>query len=98
MAMASQPQTRLDRAGADTSASGSEKTFPLMARGEIEAMIAQGRKLIIVDQYVLKVDSWLPYHPGGAKSIMHMVGKDATDEVNWSVSVSHSLLSYPNGM
>ncbi|CAK7274345.1 hypothetical protein SEPCBS119000_006121 [Sporothrix epigloea] len=58
-----------------------EKTYPLMSRREIEALIAQGRKLIIVDQHVLKVDAWLPFHPGGAKSIMHMVGKDATDEV-----------------
>ncbi|CAK7236742.1 hypothetical protein SBRCBS47491_009740 [Sporothrix bragantina] len=59
-----------------------KKTYPLMSREEIEALIAQGRKIVIVDQHVLKVDAWLPYHPGGAKSIMHMVGKDATDEVN----------------
>jgi delta8-fatty-acid desaturase len=30
---------------------------------------------------VLKVDAWLKYHPGGDKAIMHMVGRDATDEV-----------------
>lgn len=65
-----------------------EKSYPLMTRSEIETMIAHGRKLIIVDQHVLKVDSWLPYHPGGAKSIMHMVGRDATDEVNWFVAPS----------
>ena len=56
-----------------------------MSRVEIESMIAKGRKIIIVDQHVLKVDAWLPYHPGGAKAILHMVGKDATDEVNWLV-------------
>ena len=44
-------------------------------------MIAEGRKVIIVDGKVLKVDAWLKYHPGGDKSIMHMVGRDATDEV-----------------
>ncbi|EPE03681.1 fatty acid desaturase [Ophiostoma piceae UAMH 11346] len=60
-----------------------QKTYPLMSRDEIESMIAKGRKIIIVDQHVLKVDAWLPYHPGGAKSILHMIGKDATDEVNW---------------
>ena len=65
-----------------------EKIYPLMSRKEIEGLIAQGRKIIIVDQHVLRVDAWLPYHPGGAKSIMHMIGKDATDEVNWSVLVS----------
>ena len=45
-------------------------------------MIAEGRKIIVVDGKILKVDSWLRYHPGGEKTIMHMVGRDATDEVN----------------
>lgn len=56
------------------------KPLPLMARGDIEAMIADGRKVIIFDQHVLKVDPWLQYHPGGDKAILHMVGRDATDE------------------
>lgn len=72
-----------NRAGRAGRSGGPDKTYPLMSRAEIESMIAQGRKLIIVDQHVLKVDAWLPYHPGGSKSIMHMVGRDATDEVNW---------------
>ena len=45
-------------------------------------MIADDRTVIIVDNKVLKVDAWLSYHPGGDKAIMHMVGRDATDEVN----------------
>ena len=45
-------------------------------------MIADGRTVIIVNNKVLKVDAWLNYHPGGDKAIMHMVGRDATDEVN----------------
>ncbi|KOS18313.1 Delta(8)-fatty-acid desaturase [Escovopsis weberi] len=53
----------------------------VMTRGEIEAMIADGRKLMIFRQQVLKVDSWLPYHPGGQKALLHMVGRDATDEI-----------------
>jgi delta8-fatty-acid desaturase len=58
------------------------KQLPLLSRRQIEAHIADGRTIIIVDQKVLKVDAWLRYHPGGDKSIMHMVGRDATDEVN----------------
>lgn len=54
----------------------------LLSRGTIEGLIAQGKKIIVVDKKVLKVDAWLPYHPGGDKTILHMVGKDATDEVN----------------
>ncbi|KAF9870395.1 fatty acid desaturase [Colletotrichum karsti] len=58
-----------------------ERGLPLMSRRQVEGMIAQGRCITIVDQFVLKLDSWLPYHPGGDKAIQHMVGRDATDEV-----------------
>ena len=51
-------------------------------RRQVEDLIADGRTIIVVDQKVLKVDSWLKFHPGGDKAIMHMVGRDATDELN----------------
>lgn len=63
-----------------------KKTYPLMSRGDIEALIAGGRKVFIVEQHVLRADAWLSYHPGGDKAILHMVGKDATDEVTAYVS------------
>ncbi|KAG0647358.1 Delta 8-(E)-sphingolipid desaturase [Hyphodiscus hymeniophilus] len=54
----------------------------LLSRRQIERLIADGRSIIIVDQRVLKVDAWMRFHPGGDKAIMHMIGRDATDEVN----------------
>lgn len=54
----------------------------ILTRRQVEGLIADGKTIIIVDGEVLKVDSWLQYHPGGDKAIMHMVGRDATDEVN----------------
>lgn len=51
------------------------------SRREVEALIAEGRSIIVMNGKVLKVDAWLKYHPGGDKAIMHMVGRDATDEV-----------------
>ncbi|OAR03098.1 hypothetical protein LLEC1_03451 [Akanthomyces lecanii] len=57
------------------------KLLPYMSRDEVEAMIADGLKIIIIDNFVLRVDAWLKYHPGGEISILHMVGRDATDEV-----------------
>jgi delta8-fatty-acid desaturase len=63
-----------------TKAAGRAET--LLSRREVEGLIAEGRSIIIVNQKVLKVDAWLKYHPGGDKAIMHMVGRDATDEVN----------------
>ncbi|KAL9025481.1 MAG: hypothetical protein Q9196_005702 [Gyalolechia fulgens] len=53
----------------------------ILTRRQIEGMIADGRNIVIVDGKVLKVDAWLEYHPGGDKSIRHVVGRDATDEV-----------------
>ena len=54
----------------------------LLSRRQVETMIADGRSVIIVDGKVLKVDAWLKYHPGGDIAIKHMIGRDATDEVN----------------
>lgn len=54
----------------------------VLSRREIEGLIADGRAVIIVDGKVLKVDAWIPFHPGGDKAIRHMIGRDATDEVN----------------
>lgn len=52
-----------------------------MCRDEIEALIADGRKIVIFNHHVLKVDPWIPYHPGGDKAVLHMVGRDATAEI-----------------
>ena len=60
---------------------GQAREYPLMTRDEIEVLIARGLKIVILNQHVLKVDAWLPYHPGGDKALLHMVGKDATDEI-----------------
>jgi delta8-fatty-acid desaturase len=59
-------------------ASRRERVF---SRREVEALIADGRSIIVMNGKVLKLDAWLKYHPGGDKAIMHMVGRDATDEV-----------------
>lgn len=54
----------------------------VLSRRKIEGLIADGRSIVIVNQNVLKVDAFLKYHPGGEMAISHVVGKDATDEVN----------------
>ncbi|KAI9820840.1 MAG: hypothetical protein M1832_003473 [Thelocarpon impressellum] len=71
----------------------------LLSRRDVEDLIAQGRSIIIVDGKVLKVDPWLKYHPGGDKAIMHMVGRDATDEVNalHSAGARQQMLRYQIG-
>ena len=62
------------------------RELKILTRAEIEAQIAEGRHIFILDGEVVKADAWLAYHPGGPKSIKHMVGRDATDEVTAYVS------------
>lgn len=57
------------------------RTQTVLSRRQIEGLIADGRSIFIVDQKVIKADAWLKYHPGGDKAILHMVGRDATDEI-----------------
>ena len=53
----------------------------VLSRRQIESLIAEGRKIFILGGHVIKADAWLPYHPGGHKAILHMVGRDGTDEI-----------------
>ncbi|KAK3321297.1 fatty acid desaturase [Cercophora scortea] len=53
-----------------------------MSAREIEGLIADGHTIVIFEESVLRLDSWVPKHPGGRLAILHMVGKDATDEIN----------------
>jgi delta8-fatty-acid desaturase len=62
-------------------AAPTDRKAKVFTRREIEGLIANGRSIVIVDNKVLKVDAWMPYHPGGDKAMQHMVGRDATDEI-----------------
>lgn len=59
-----------------------QRERPLLSRRKVEALIADGRSIFIADQNVFKADAWIPFHPGGDLAIKHLVGRDATDEVN----------------
>lgn len=48
----------------------------------VEALIADGHTIVISEGRVLRLDSWLAKHPGGSKAIEHMVGREATNEIN----------------
>ena len=54
----------------------------ILSRRHIEGLIAEGQSIIVIDGKVIKADAYRKFHPGGEKVIMHMVGRDATDEVN----------------
>ncbi|KAF8866070.1 fatty acid/sphingolipid desaturase [Acephala macrosclerotiorum] len=65
-----------------SSTKSASRSETVLSRRQVEGLIADGRSIIILNQRVLRVDAWMKYHPGGDKAIMHMVGRDATDEVN----------------
>ncbi|EER25550.1 linoleoyl-CoA desaturase, putative [Coccidioides posadasii C735 delta SOWgp] len=71
----------------------------VLSRREIEGLIARGRHILIYEGTVLKVDAWLKFHPGGEKAIQHMVGRDATDEINalHSLEARQRMKSYQIG-
>jgi len=54
----------------------------VIGRGTIHQLIAKGQLIVIANGRVLRLDKWLDRHPGGEKTILHMVGRDATDEIN----------------
>ena len=56
--------------------------LPTLSRNEVEARIAEGDILVIRHGYALRLNSWMSRHPGGDKAILHMVGRDASDEMD----------------
>ncbi|EJP67681.1 fatty acid desaturase [Beauveria bassiana ARSEF 2860] len=53
----------------------------VLSRAAIETMVASGDAVVIFEDYVLRLNSWLPIHPGGDLAIRHMIGRDATSEI-----------------
>ena len=49
---------------------------------QVEQLIAQGEPVVIHEGYALNISKWIDSHPGGRLAILHMVGRDATDEIN----------------
>lgn len=54
----------------------------LIPAREVEGLIADGHLVVVYEGLALKLDNWLQKHPGGHLAIEHMVGKDATDEID----------------
>lgn len=76
--------TDIGKAKSSNASSGdrvSGRALPHLRRDEIEGLISDGNVVFIFRGLAIKANAWLSYHPGGEKAIMHMVGRDATDEV-----------------
>lgn len=54
----------------------------ILSPQEIGQLVSKGQTVVIYDGYALDLGRWLDKHPGGRLAILHMVGRDATDEIN----------------
>lgn len=54
----------------------------IISPGEVKRLIAENQPIVIHEGYVLHLGEWINKHPGGRLAILHMVGRDATDEIN----------------
>jgi delta8-fatty-acid desaturase len=67
----------------------------LLSPREVQGFVAEGQLIVVYEGNALKLNGWIDKHPGGRLAIMHMVGRDATDEINVYVPFtcpSHSAL------
>ncbi|KAF7580324.1 Fatty acid desaturase family protein [Clavispora lusitaniae] len=53
----------------------------ILSPEQVKELIAHGKCIVIFEDNVLNLSSWIKYHPGGDKAVFHMVGRDATDEM-----------------
>ena len=54
----------------------------VLSPAAIEDLVANGHVIVIFEGHALKLDCWMDKHPGGHLPILHMVARDATDEMN----------------
>ena len=57
------------------------RTIRSFSRKQLAFLISQGHVLVIHRQLVYRLNGWLAKHPGNHLSILHFVGRDATDEI-----------------
>ncbi|KAF3049132.1 hypothetical protein E8E11_010194 [Didymella keratinophila] len=55
---------------------------PTLSRDAILRRIAQGELIVVYEGCALQLGAWIDRHPGGRLAILHMVGRDAADEIN----------------
>ena len=58
-----------------------KESTPNTSASEVARLVAQGKPIVIYDGYALNLDTWIDQHPGGQLPLLHMVGRDATIEI-----------------
>jgi cytochrome b involved in lipid metabolism len=58
---------------------------------EFEEMIEEGRKLVILDELVIDVESFISRHPGGRFALQHNIGRDISKYFHGGYSLEGNL-------
>ena len=53
-----------------------KKVAATMTRQQFEKAVANGDKLVILDDMVLDINKFIPQHPGGKFVLEHTIGRD----------------------
>ncbi|EGV65053.1 Delta 8 Fatty Acid Desaturase [Yamadazyma tenuis] len=53
----------------------------ILTSQDVVDLMARDRAVVVYRGNVLDLTNWLQRHPGGDKAVLHMVGRDATDEM-----------------
>ena len=78
-------QVDLERRKSEIDFGPSTSNLPLWTKQEFDERIAQGQKLIILDDLAHDVSSFLSDHPGGPEILLSKLGRDATIAFNGGV-------------
>lgn len=49
-----------------------------MTEAEFNRLVSQGRKLVILDEFVVDVQKYIDWHPGGKFLLSHNIGRDVS--------------------
>ena len=55
-----------------------DPSIPNITKAELNEMIAEGRKLVLIDEYVVDVEEFMHKHPGGRFALEHNIGRDVS--------------------
>jgi hypothetical protein len=66
-----------------------------MSEKEFHMLVSQGRKLVILDEFVLDVEKYISWHPGGVFLLTHNIGRDISKFFHGGYSLEDNLGGQP---
>ena len=66
-----------------------------MSEREFNMLVGQGRKLVILDEFVLDVANYISWHPGGKFLLTHNIGRDISKFFHGGYSLEGNLGQAP---